>query len=161
VKSSRRDLSNDMAEHRPILKNNQNTYYPRFSFTPKTGIAFPKKGVSFLLWWYSSYTTVSLKKNSTLTLLTELPNTIQMSVALVMWIGLGLDSDFVQVLWVEWEFHIIWLPAGATHHASLNSDIPQTSHLWLKITVDANSLYTNHSIVLTTLRCVKQSTHTI
>jgi len=30
-----------MAEHRPFFKNNQTTYYPRFSFTPKTGIAFP------------------------------------------------------------------------------------------------------------------------
>jgi len=39
---SRQVLSNDMGEHRPILKNNQNTYYLRFSFTPKKGIAFPK-----------------------------------------------------------------------------------------------------------------------
>ena len=38
---------NDWAEHRPILKNQLNTYYPRFSFIPKTGIAFPKTGVSF------------------------------------------------------------------------------------------------------------------
>jgi len=28
--SSRRDLLNDMAEHIPILKNNKNTYHPRF-----------------------------------------------------------------------------------------------------------------------------------
>ena len=49
IGSSRRDLLNDMAEHRFILKNSQNTYYPRFS-TPKTGIAFPKTGVLFLLW---------------------------------------------------------------------------------------------------------------
>jgi len=27
MESSRRDLVNDMAEHRPILKNNQNTHY--------------------------------------------------------------------------------------------------------------------------------------
>ena len=27
IESSRRDLLNDMTEHRPILKNNQNTYY--------------------------------------------------------------------------------------------------------------------------------------
>jgi len=27
IESSRRDLLNDMAEHRPILKNNQNTHY--------------------------------------------------------------------------------------------------------------------------------------
>jgi len=32
----------DAAEHRSTLKNNQNTCYPRFSFTPKTGKAFPK-----------------------------------------------------------------------------------------------------------------------
>ena len=47
MESSRRDLLNDMAEHRPILKNNQNTYHPRFAFTPKTGIAFPKRGFVF------------------------------------------------------------------------------------------------------------------
>jgi len=37
MESSRRDLLNDMAEHRPILKDNQNMYDPRFGFTPKTG----------------------------------------------------------------------------------------------------------------------------
>jgi len=42
MESSRQALSNDMAEHRPILKNNQNTYYLRLSFTPKIGIAFPE-----------------------------------------------------------------------------------------------------------------------
>jgi len=47
--SSRRDLFNDMAEHRSILKNYQNTYYPRFSFTPKTGLELPETSVSFLL----------------------------------------------------------------------------------------------------------------
>ena len=47
--SSRRDLWNDVAEHRPILKNNQNTYLS-FSFTPKTGIELLIKGVSVLLW---------------------------------------------------------------------------------------------------------------
>jgi len=31
----RRELPIDMAERRSILKNNQNTHYPRFSFTPK------------------------------------------------------------------------------------------------------------------------------
>jgi len=35
---------------RPILKNNQNTHYPRVCFIPKTGIALPKTGVLFLLW---------------------------------------------------------------------------------------------------------------
>jgi len=49
MESSRRDLLNDMAEHRSILKINENTHYPRFCFTPKTGIAFPKTGVLFLL----------------------------------------------------------------------------------------------------------------
>jgi len=47
--SSRRDLLNDGAENKSILKNNQNTYYPRFSFTPRIGIAFPETGVLFLL----------------------------------------------------------------------------------------------------------------
>jgi len=50
MQSSRRDLFNDVAEHRAILKNNRNTYYPRFDFIPKTGIAFPEMGVLFLLW---------------------------------------------------------------------------------------------------------------
>jgi len=40
MERSRRDLSNDMAEHRSFLTNNQNTYSPRFSFTPKTGVSF-------------------------------------------------------------------------------------------------------------------------
>jgi len=39
MESSRRDFFNDMAERRSILKSNKKTYYPRFSFTPKTGIA--------------------------------------------------------------------------------------------------------------------------
>ena len=46
--SSRRDLLNDMTEHRPIFKNNQSTYHPRFAFTPKTGISIPQNGVLFL-----------------------------------------------------------------------------------------------------------------
>ena len=51
MESYRRDLLNlnDMAELRPILKTNQNTYQPRFSFIPKTGIAFPKSAFLFLL----------------------------------------------------------------------------------------------------------------
>jgi len=49
MESSRQDLSNDMAERRPTLKNNQNALHPRFDFTPKTGIAFPKTWVLFLL----------------------------------------------------------------------------------------------------------------
>ena len=52
---SRRELSIDVAEHRTILKNNQNSYYPRFSFRSKTGIELPETGVSFLLriWLFS------------------------------------------------------------------------------------------------------------
>jgi len=45
MESSPRDLFNDMAEQRPILKNNQNTYYRRFSFTPETSIAFSKTSI--------------------------------------------------------------------------------------------------------------------
>jgi len=41
VESSRRDLLNDMSEHKSILKNYQNsTYYPRYMFTPKTYSCF-------------------------------------------------------------------------------------------------------------------------
>jgi len=40
MESSRRDLLNGMAEHMPILKNNQNTYHPRFCLAPKTGFLF-------------------------------------------------------------------------------------------------------------------------
>ena len=47
MESSRRDLFNDMTEHGYTVKNNQNTYHPSFSFTPKTGIAHPKTGVLF------------------------------------------------------------------------------------------------------------------
>jgi len=49
MESFRRDLSIDMAEHSPILKNNQITYHPRFGFTPKTGIALPKMRFCFLI----------------------------------------------------------------------------------------------------------------
>jgi len=54
MESSRRDLLNDRAEHRPILKNNQNTYHHHFGFPPKTGEAFPKTGFCFhcVLSWY-------------------------------------------------------------------------------------------------------------
>ena len=48
MESSRRDLSNDMAEHGPILKNNLNAYNPRFGLTQNTGMASPKTGDSFL-----------------------------------------------------------------------------------------------------------------
>ena len=46
---SQRELSIDVAQHKSSLKIYQNTYYPRFSFTPKTGTAFLKTGVLFLL----------------------------------------------------------------------------------------------------------------
>jgi len=53
MESSRRDLSNDMAERRPILKNNQNRYHPCFGFTPKTGIALFTQ--DFLFTVFTSY----------------------------------------------------------------------------------------------------------
>jgi len=55
MESSRLDLMNDMAEHRPILKNNQNTYHHRFGFNKKqvalsiTGFVFTAK---FPVFWY-------------------------------------------------------------------------------------------------------------
>jgi len=49
MESSRQDLSNDMAERRSTLKNNENTFHPRFSFTLKTCLAFPETGFMFLL----------------------------------------------------------------------------------------------------------------
>jgi len=49
-KSSRRELSIHMAEHRSILKQYQNTHCPRFSFIPKKGTAFPKRGCHVFLW---------------------------------------------------------------------------------------------------------------
>jgi len=49
MESPLRDLLNDVAEHRSIFKTDQSTYYPRFSFMPKTGILVPKIGVLFLL----------------------------------------------------------------------------------------------------------------
>jgi len=42
--SFHRELLNDMAERRPILKNKLITYHLRFGFTLKTGIAFSKAG---------------------------------------------------------------------------------------------------------------------
>jgi len=47
-KRSRRELSIDVADHRSMLKNNQNTYYPRFSFTPTTGMELPETSVLLL-----------------------------------------------------------------------------------------------------------------
>jgi len=54
MESSRRNLLNDWAEHRSILKNNQNMYHPPVGFTPKTGMAdFPK--CFFFYWVRRSY----------------------------------------------------------------------------------------------------------
>jgi len=53
MKRSRRELSNGMAEHRPILKNIQNTHCPRFSFTHKTGLAFPKTVVFCIVYTHT------------------------------------------------------------------------------------------------------------
>jgi len=55
--------SNDMADHRPTLKNNQNTYFLRFGFTPKTGTAFRKTGVLFLLSTYPLWDTLEIFRN--------------------------------------------------------------------------------------------------
>ena len=44
MERSRRDFFNDMVEHKTILKNNQNTHYSRFSFTPRKK-RLPKTGV--------------------------------------------------------------------------------------------------------------------
>jgi len=44
-KRSRRELFNDVVEHKSILENNQNTCYPRFRLTPKTGIELPETAV--------------------------------------------------------------------------------------------------------------------
>jgi len=46
-KRSWRERSIDVAEHRTVSKSYRNTHYPRFSFIPKTGIAFPKTGWCF------------------------------------------------------------------------------------------------------------------
>jgi len=46
LKRSRRELSIDVAEHRSMLKNYQNTHNPRLSFKPKTG-TIPQNGFLF------------------------------------------------------------------------------------------------------------------
>jgi len=48
-KRSRRELSIDVAEHRSMLKNHQNTHYTRFSFIPKTVIAPHNDGFVFTI----------------------------------------------------------------------------------------------------------------
>jgi len=45
MESFRRDLLNDVAEHKFILKNYQIMYHPRFGSTLKAGIAFPATDV--------------------------------------------------------------------------------------------------------------------
>jgi len=62
-KRSWRELSIDVAEHRSMLKNYQNTLYPRFSFIPKTGI-FQKRDFLFLL-CIISYNWVDLEVQKT------------------------------------------------------------------------------------------------
>jgi len=47
MESFRRDLSNDMAEHRPILKNSQNTYTPILVSHPKQVQPSPKRVFCF------------------------------------------------------------------------------------------------------------------
>jgi len=54
MESSRRNLLNDVAQHRPIVENNQNTHQPRFGFTPKTGIASSKTGFVFTVMHFAS-----------------------------------------------------------------------------------------------------------
>jgi len=49
MESSRRDLLNDVAEQRPILKNNQNTSL--FWFYTQNRYSIPQTGVLFLLCW--------------------------------------------------------------------------------------------------------------
>jgi len=39
----------ELYDNTGLSKNNQNTYHPRFGFTPKTGIAFPKTGFVFTM----------------------------------------------------------------------------------------------------------------
>jgi len=53
-KVSARSFHWKVAEHGSTWKNNQNTY-SRFSFIPKTGLAFPEVGILFLLWTYISW----------------------------------------------------------------------------------------------------------
>jgi len=47
MESSRKDLFIDMVVERFILKNNQITLLPCFTFIPKTGVGLTKTGVSF------------------------------------------------------------------------------------------------------------------
>jgi len=51
MESFRRDLLNDVAEHRSTVSLNEELKYllPRFNYTPKTGIALFKTNVLFLL----------------------------------------------------------------------------------------------------------------
>ena len=73
-KRSRRELSIDVAKHRSMLRKYRNTHYPRFSFIPKTGIAFPKTGVSFLLQPTHSVEVQTVSSSSENFLVSELPS---------------------------------------------------------------------------------------
>jgi len=44
---SRRDILNDMAKHKPILKNNQKTYPPCVWFHTQNKVQPPKRGFVF------------------------------------------------------------------------------------------------------------------
>jgi len=46
-KRSRQSFPFDVAEHTSMLKKYRNMHYPRFSFIPKIGIAFPKRRLCF------------------------------------------------------------------------------------------------------------------
>ena len=61
-KRSRRELAIDVTAHWSKLKNYQNTHYPRCSFIPKTGVAFPKTGVLFWLCGLSDKLVLLLQK---------------------------------------------------------------------------------------------------
>ena len=57
MESSRRDLLNDMAEHRPILKNNRNTHQVSH---PKPIYSIPQNGV-FVFTVYRNHLGVSVR----------------------------------------------------------------------------------------------------
>jgi len=52
-----------MAEHKPILKNNQNTYHTSFGFKPKTGKAFLNTGV-FTVKFFYKFINLMIKTNN-------------------------------------------------------------------------------------------------
>jgi len=58
MKRSRRELSSDVAVDRFIVKNNQITSFPCFTFIPKTGKGLPKLRVCF----YSAHRKIRLSE---------------------------------------------------------------------------------------------------